>query len=253
MTMVRPTIEALSDHMLRVHPPLDATDQTLTLTLYRALASGEPVAIAGLAAKLDLPANEVATRLARLPGVYYDAERRVIGYWGLTLRPTTHRLRVHSRELYTWCAWDTLFLPALLEVRATVESVCRGSGQPVRLAIGPSAMEATDPEGLWVSFLLPDAAGMRADPIASFCCHVHFFASREAAEPWLREQPESFLLSLADAYEVGRRAGIALAMRRCWNSSSSVDVADFVPADRSSNALCACVALEIEAAGVAGR
>jgi len=205
MPRARPTIEAMSDHMLRLYPPLEATDQGLSLALYRALAEGEPVAISALAAELGWLLDDVGRRVQRLPGVHYDGVGRVIGYWGLTLDPTTHRLRVGGRDLYTWCAWDTLFLPALLEARATVESVCRGSGQPVRLAIGPSAIEAADPEGLSVSFLLPDPAAMRADPIGSFCCHVHFFGSRRAAEPWLQAQPESFLLSLAEAYEVGQR------------------------------------------------
>lgn len=205
MPQARPTIEAMADHMLQLYPPLEPTDQGLSIALYRALAEGEPVAVSAFAVKLGLPLGEVARGLRRLPGVHYDGAGRVISYWGLTLHPTGHRLRVDGRDLYTWCAWDTLFLPALLEARATVESVCRGSGRPVRLAIGPSAIEAADPEGLSVSFLLPDPAGMRADPIASFCCHVHFFGSRAAAEPLLRACPQSFLLSLAEAYEVGRR------------------------------------------------
>ncbi|MGH8702555.1 MAG: alkylmercury lyase MerB [Burkholderiales bacterium] len=204
MTRTRPTVKALSDHMLRVYPALDATDQRLSLALYRVLAQGEPVAISALATTAGLAAEEVARRLQSWPGVYYDDERRVIGYWGLTLRPTTHRLRVDGRELYTWCAWDTLFIPALLGARAEVESVCRGSGQPVRLAIGPSSVETAHPAGLWVSFVLSDAAAMRADPIASFCCVVHFFRSPETARPWLDEHPQTFLLSLGEAHEVGR-------------------------------------------------
>ena len=37
-----------------------------------------------------------------------------------------------------------------------------------------------------------------------------------------------------------------------WFTLAARSVADFVPADRLSKALCTCVALKIEAAGVAG-
>jgi alkylmercury lyase len=93
----------------------------------------------------------------------------------------------------------------LLGAKAKVTSVCRGSGEPVRLAVGPGAVESAEPAGMVVSFLLPNAEAVRADLITSFCHYVHFFRSPEAAGPWLYEHPETFLLTLAQAYEVGRR------------------------------------------------
>jgi alkylmercury lyase len=173
---MRPTANELADELLRVFPALDADDQRLSLELYRQLAEGSPVALPRLA--VGLPLDEVTRRLESWPGVYYDAERRVIGYWGLTLRPTSYRLRVGGRELFAWCAWDTLFLPALLGAKAEVQSVCRGSGQPVRLTIGSKDVESADPARLVVSFLVPDAGALRADVITSFCHYVHFFGSR---------------------------------------------------------------------------
>src|SRR6266436_6504449 len=114
-------------------------------------------------------------------------------------------MRVDGRELYAWCAWDTLFLPALLGTSVEVESSCRVTGAPVRLMVTPRGVESAEPAGLSVSFLLPEAEAMNANVITSFCHHVHFFSSRKAAKPWLHEHPETFLLSLADAYEFGRR------------------------------------------------
>jgi len=54
-----------------------------------------------------------------------------------------------------------------------------------------------------VSFLLPDRA-FDADVIQSFCHFVYFFASREAGEAWTSEHPGTFLLSLEEAFELGR-------------------------------------------------
>jgi len=204
MLSMQSAVSEMTEQLLRVLPVLDADDQQLSLALYRQLAQGEPVALPGLAAAAGLPLDQVARRLESWPGVYYDAERRVIGYWGLTIRPTTHRLRVDGREVYAWCAWDTLFLPALLGRTAEVGSVCRGSGDPVRLSVSPRGVESAAPERIAVSFLVPDAKAMRANMIASFCHYVHFFSVAEAAKPWLAQHPEAFLLSLDEAYEVGR-------------------------------------------------
>ena len=201
----RPTIDAVYEHLVSISPVFDPTDQALSLTLYQELALGAPVAVASLAERVRIPTADVPRRLSGWPGVYYNAEGRVIGYWGLSLARTPHRLRVESRELYTWCAWDTLFLPALLDAKVEVVSVCRGSGQPVRLTVNAERVLSADPSAVQVSFLLPDPRAVRADPITSFCHYVHFFRSPEVAEPWLKEHPGSFLLSLAEAYEVGRR------------------------------------------------
>ena len=40
--------------------------------------------------------------------------------------------------------------------------------------------------------------------IQSFCHFVHLFASRDAGESWIVEHPGTFLLSLDEAFELGR-------------------------------------------------
>lgn len=40
--------------------------------------------------------------------------------------------------------------------------------------------------------------------IESFCHFVHFFASREAGEAWADAHQGTFLLSLDEAFELGR-------------------------------------------------
>jgi alkylmercury lyase len=209
MLQTQTDIDALSEHLLRVFPVLDPTGQRLSLAVYRELARGAPVSPASLADPVEMPAEMVVRQLQSWPGVYYDGEQRIVGFWGLTIAPMPHRLRVDGRELYAWCAWDTLFLPALLGVTTEVESACRATGAPVRLTVTPHGVGSAEPAGLSVSFLLPEAEAMNANVITSFCHHVHFFRSSEAAQPWLDERPDTFLLSLADADEVGRRVNKA--------------------------------------------
>ena len=205
MADLRPTVETLLDHLLTVFPALDEIDQTLSLALYRRLAKGSPVALSALAAEVEVPVTQVERRVESWPGVYYDNERRVIGYWGLSLKPMSHQLRVNGRKLFAWCAWDTLFLPALLGQTVEVLSVCRGSGRTVRLGVSHRAVEHAEPEKILVSFLLLEATAVRSDVIGNFCRYVHFFASSDAAQPWLAQHSEAFLLSLDEAFELGQR------------------------------------------------
>ena len=58
-----------------------------------------------------------------------------------------------------------------------------------------------------MSFLSPQQP-WDDDLIASFCCFAQFFASPEAGSRWVGEHPGTFLLSLADAFEVGRRFNV---------------------------------------------
>ncbi|MGH8736104.1 MAG: organomercurial lyase [Burkholderiales bacterium] len=199
-----PSVHDIVQHMLGVLPDLDEHDQRLSLSLYLELAHGAPVPLSLLARRLGTSVDEVERRLADWPGVYRDKQRHIIGYWGLTIVPTRHKLRIGGRDLYTWCAWDTLFIPALLRAGAQVRSACRDTNTPVRLTIGPDALEAASPENLWISFVLPSADSMRRDMVASFCRNVHFLATPglDGSHPGL--PPSAFVLTLGEAFEVGR-------------------------------------------------
>ena len=201
----RADLDTLIAHFLRVFPALDNIDQRVALALYRGLAQGRPVSVAALAGSVRLREEAVLERLGRWPGLYYDKSRSIIGFWGLTIAPMPHRLSVNGIALYAWCAWDALFLPELIGGPIDVESTCRGSGQAVRLTARQTGVERAEPEELVLSFLLPDLDRMYTDVITSFCHYVHFFRSPQAAQPWLAEHGNSFLLSLEDAYALGRR------------------------------------------------
>ncbi len=190
---------------MRVFPVLDESGRRLALALYSGLAQGVPVSPSTIADRLEMPADRVVRQLRSWPGVYYDGDQRVIGFWGLTIAQMPHRLLVNGRRLYAWCAWDTLFLPALLGADVEVESACRATGNRVRLTATPQTLRSVEPAELVVSFLLPDAEAVTENVITSFCHYVHFFRSQEVARPWVAEHPKTFVLSLADAYEVGRR------------------------------------------------
>jgi alkylmercury lyase len=187
-----PSLATLADSLAGTFPACE--DAPLARALLRALAKGEPVTDAALTAAAD-----------RWPNVELDDRGRVVAFSGLSLTPTEHRFTVGTHQLYTWCAWDTLFLPALLDQPARVQSSCPISGTQVRLAVDQSNVRDVDPEDLWVSFP-PRGTASTADITGTFCCHVHFLAGRAAADQWPSRHQGATVLSVPDAFEVGRLA-----------------------------------------------
>jgi alkylmercury lyase len=182
------SLSTLADALAGTFPACD--DARARRALLRRLADGRPVA---------------ASVPARWPNVERDEDGRVVAFGGLSLAPTAHRFTVGERRLYTWCAWDTLFLPALLDGSARVRSRCGVTGLDVRLTVDPSGVREVEPEPLWVSFPAPSSTSV-ADITGSFCCHVHFLAGRAAADEWLSRHSGGTALTLHEAFELGRRA-----------------------------------------------
>ena len=188
-------------------------DAPLALALVRLLARGEPVTGAMLATDAGRAIDDVAAQLARWPNVERDADGAVVGFSGLTLRPTAHSLRFDDRQLHTWCAWDTLFLPRMLDTTAHVSSTCPVSGRDVRLVVSPEGVEQADPAGIHLSFP-PLASTNTADIRGTFCCHVRFLVGAEAVQTWLTAHPDGHVLDLAAAFELGCSATAPLIAAR---------------------------------------
>lgn len=169
-------------------------------TILRLLARGEPVTITEIAASAGRDEAVVSAALDGLEPVERDTEGRVVGL-GLTLNSTPHRFRVEGRELYTWCALDTLTFPHLLGVRAEVESPCRATGTPVRLVVSAEGVSGLEPASAVVSVLpIENAPNIRT----AFCDHVHFFRSAADASGWLEQHPGGRIVSVAEGFAIGR-------------------------------------------------
>lgn len=197
---------------LAAHLPLFSPDeQRAAVSLYRELAKGHAVDAAQLGRALGISpveARELLERDSINAFVYPDDQGRVLGFGGLAAAPMHHRFEVDGRHLSTWCAWDSLFIPEILGQRARVTSPDPETGQLVRLIVGPHRIEAAEPEGTVVSFLLPDAHDFdrsATNVMAKFCDFVFFFASRVSGEGWVARHPGTFLYSLEEAFELARR------------------------------------------------
>ena len=138
------TLNALASELLARLPTMTGEEQRLGLEIYRQLAQGEPVLKSDLAEALEAPTDTVDELLghANLKSLTYtDKQGRIIGFGGLAVGEMPHRFKVDGRALYTWCAWDSLFIPGILDLEAEVESPAPGSSARVRLRVAPHRVE----------------------------------------------------------------------------------------------------------------
>jgi len=187
-------------------PKMDATEQRIAVQIYRLLAERGPVSSVDLAQATELDRDRVEAALNSWPGVFRDKEERVVGFWGLTstrLDPE-YRLQVDEKTRYAWCALDTLFIPHILGTAVLVEATCPVTGQAVSLMVDPEGVREVTPRGAVVSMVVPEGP-FGYDVIESFCHRVLFFASKEAGAQWAADHSGTTLLSVDEAFELGRR------------------------------------------------
>lgn len=202
-------LRELASTILQTPTPLTADEQTLVRAAYRELANGAPVTPTHLARAAQLSPDAVTTAIARLPGLaQVDPEGRIFGFLGLTLRETPHRFMVAGRTLYTWCAWDTLFIPRVLDAEAHVESRCPITGRPIRLDITSRGVVSAAPSEALISFQVecePGGARKPSRSVVNACCGaIHFFSSSAAAGLWHSQHPRGMVLALDQAWELAR-------------------------------------------------
>lgn len=145
-------------------------------------------------------------RVASWPGVFRDAHGAVTGFWGLTINrlDPEYRLVGGPAILYAWCAWDTLWLPAILGQELRIDAADGQTGAPVSVTATPTRRVAVDPGDAVMSFLVP-GGGFGPDVLTAFCHKVLFFTDRGTAGQWMANHPDPlFDLPLDEAFEVGR-------------------------------------------------
>jgi alkylmercury lyase len=181
----------------------DATGTKLLVTGIRLIAGGKPVAVDELAIAAGVSIADIE-RAPSAADIEYDDRCQIIG-WGPTLAPTPHRFTAAGRQLYCWCAADTLLIPTIIGQTAAVASPCPTTGQTIRLTVHPEAgVTELDPPGAVIT--VPGTDELDAGRVrATTCIPGRFFARADAASDWQAQHPSGSVLPVADAYDQLRR------------------------------------------------
>lgn len=171
--------------------------------LLRLLADGNPVPLEKLAANLKISVIELKASLRQMTNVEFDSHGNIIGS-GLTFTATPHSFQVNDQSLFTWCAFDTLFFPSILQQPAQVTSVCPTTQTEIRLTVTPEGIETIEPGNAVVSIIAPDISEPCCDVRSAFCDEVHFFSTPDAASNWVTEHDQGIILPVNEAFDLGQ-------------------------------------------------
>lgn len=209
MQNIKPDKEIMMDELLSVIPEsllkLNSKEQKVSLKIYELLSQGLPVSMQKLTHAVNLPGNEVNDIINAWPGVFKNNEGDLIGYWGLALTEMTHQIQINDNTLYNWCAWDSLFIPPLLDKTAEITSICPVTQKKIKLKVSREGVDYI-PSSAVMSFVKPQS-GIKFDEnvIVNFCHKIYFFSSESAAHKWEAENPETSIISIEEAFGLGQK------------------------------------------------
>lgn len=187
-------------HFLAVQPDLIP----LSLVLYRRLGEGVAVQRETLADDLGIPAADVGRLLAKLPPstVDIDQDGSVIAFGGLSIAEGNHEFHVDGRELYTWCVFDGLFLPQLLEKPATLITRCPITGSKIEIDLTRERIIRVNPAQPVMSLVAPESEACCDDLRGAFCNHVNFFSDQVVFATWAAEKTDVTSVSVERAHSL---------------------------------------------------
>ena len=205
MTELSPKVAAFLE--LAADNTYSPDEERIALATYRELAEAGVATVAAIAERSGLDAGRVEDALAGWRAVFRADNGDVVGFLGLTGAEMPNRVRFGEAERSAWCAWDTLFLPAVVGRPAHVRSVDPVTGTTIELDVAEDATTSNlSHPGAVLSFREPPPEGLTDDVQKAFCHYVHFFESERTAASWVAEHPGTFVMSLEEGAELARRA-----------------------------------------------
>lgn len=146
----------------------------------------------------DVPdAAEAVEALVRRGRAEVDVAGRLVGIHGLTLGATQHSFEHDGAVRHTWCAFDSVGIPAALAIEATVRTRCPACGEAVSAKVSGREVDVSD-LALW----LPEVSST-ANLMADFCAAADIYCSTTHLTQQLGDIGRGRMTSLADAVEIG--------------------------------------------------
>lgn len=164
------------------------------------LAEGKPLAIDQLAAETGVEVGRLKELLVSVRSEF-DGEGRLVDLFGMTLKPTAHRLEIGSNVVFSCCALWAHVIPKLINRSVVVRSVDPVSGELVELSISPVGIESLEPVHAMATMAVANAPDIAADVGAAFCHHVNHFVTRENAALFAAESPSRGVVTVGELHE----------------------------------------------------
>lgn len=177
---------------------LDDASLKAAVAGFAALWRGHPVAPEALLPGRGDEAAEAVDRLAEQGRAEIDGRGRLVGIHGLTLGVSRHSFIHRGVTRHTWCAFDSIGIPAALRVDAVAHTDCPTCGSALVVEVRDGSVREASPV-LW----LP-ALGESSHLINTFCAVADLYCSPQHLEQRIDlEHAAGTTVSLAEAAEIG--------------------------------------------------
>lgn len=178
----------------------DLTEVALRLSRagFAALWGGRPLEPAVLLPDAPDAAAEASAVLAARGRAELDAAGRLVGIHGITLHETRHSFVHDGTVRHTWCAFDSVGIPAALGIDATVQTSCPACSQPLSIEVRAGRIAVHDCAVLW----LPSASPSM-HLIQEFCSAADLYCSEAHLRQWVTDSARGRLTRLDEAVELG--------------------------------------------------
>lgn len=122
-------------------------------------------------------------------------------------------LRIGDRSFgVTGCAPDVFLYAPLVRPSLQLEETCPATGAAIRIVLTPAGIESVEPGGAVVVMPHPreldqpesgfDLQDCRTDLDGNLCSQCPFYASAQAAQPWLTGHPGGRIFSIREAWDL---------------------------------------------------
>ncbi len=133
------------------------------------LVHDQPCTVSTLAHQLgqtETVIKQTITAMEKRGTLIWDHTRHELNATGgLSLTPTSHRLRLNQREMFAWCAADAVGIPAALSLDAEIDSACQFCRTPIHIAMKKGRILEAAPQN-------PQVFVAHADPAQSVSGHT---------------------------------------------------------------------------------
>lgn len=202
--------EAISQTIGHLAARWAEADKRILRHVFSLLAEGRPVPVRRISEATESAPSVVEAAL-KSGRAERDEEGRVVELAGLMLSPTMHRVMIGDVALFSCCALLAQLVPALIDRPVSVESVDPVSRRVVKLVITPKGVAEVKPEEAVGSFVLTEAPGMVGNVGATFCHHVHHFASSDSAKAFVEADRRRYAMGIRDLYDAAQ-----MLYRKAW-------------------------------------
>lgn len=199
-----PLGQFLTEGYFKANPP---ELQCMSVAVYRMLSEGTTPNFNEIGRALNMDREQVTGLFSNIPKSAYEFgdDEKLVGFIGLSVTPAPHTFIVGERTLYTWCAFDALFLPEIIGKTAFLKTTCPSTEKPIELLIDANGVQKADPRSCVLSIVSPDIKACCDDLRGAFCNQVNLFINESAFHSWPEKRADSFCVDLTKASQFARQ------------------------------------------------